>query len=183
MAAYIIADVTVTNEAQMVNYREWSTRAMQEFGAEVLVRGGMPAALEGAWRPQRMVVLKFKDRTTAQAYYSRIHAAKDDRQALDECLPMARALFGEELEKALDKLNRQFWSVQVMVDANMKDRGNVDAKFREKIDSAIYEGYPTEEENAIDKSIKEQVRFIEEACVPILRLELPKRVEAKVGAP
>jgi uncharacterized protein (DUF1330 family) len=69
MAAYIIADVTVTNEAQMVQYREWSTRAMQEFGAEVLVRGGNAAPLEGAWHPQRVVVLKFKDRATAQAYY------------------------------------------------------------------------------------------------------------------
>ncbi len=69
MTAYIIADVTVTNEAQMVKYREWSTRAMQEFGAEVLVRGGNPAPLEGAWQPQRVVVLKFKDRLTAQSYY------------------------------------------------------------------------------------------------------------------
>ena len=69
MAAYVIADVTVTNEAQMVQYREWSTRAMQEFGAEVLVRGGNAAALEGAWTPQRVVVLKFRDRATAQAYY------------------------------------------------------------------------------------------------------------------
>ena len=48
MTAYIIADVTVANEAQMVPYREWSTLAMQEFGAEVLVRGGNAAALEGA---------------------------------------------------------------------------------------------------------------------------------------
>ena len=69
MTAYIIADVTVTNEAQMVEYREWSTRAMQEFGAEVLVRGGKVTPLEGAWSPQRVVVLKFKDRATAQAYY------------------------------------------------------------------------------------------------------------------
>ena len=69
MPAYIIADVVVTNEAQMVEYREWSTRAMQEFGAEVLVRGGNAAALEGAWLPQRVVVLKFPDRGTAQAYY------------------------------------------------------------------------------------------------------------------
>jgi uncharacterized protein (DUF1330 family) len=69
MPAYIIADVTVTNEAQMVQYREWSTRAMQEFGAEVLVRGGNVEALEGAWLPQRVVVLKFKDRATARAYY------------------------------------------------------------------------------------------------------------------
>ena len=68
-SAYIIADVTVTNEAQMVQYREWSTRAMLEFGAEVLVRGGSPAPLEGAWHPQRVVVLKFKDRAAAQAYY------------------------------------------------------------------------------------------------------------------
>ena len=68
-SAYIIADVTVSNEAQMVQYREWSTRAMQEFGAEVLVRGGKVTPLEGAWSPQRVVVLKFKDRATAQAYY------------------------------------------------------------------------------------------------------------------
>ena len=69
MSAYIIADVTVTNEAQMLKYREWSTLAMQEFAAEVLVRGGNAAPLEGAWRPARVVVLKFEDRATAQAYY------------------------------------------------------------------------------------------------------------------
>ena len=39
-AAYLIADVTVTNEAQMAEYRQWSSRAMREHGAEVLVRGG-----------------------------------------------------------------------------------------------------------------------------------------------
>ena len=69
MSAYIIADVTVTNEEQMKIYREWSTRAMREFGAEVLVRGGRIEALEGAWKPQRVVVLKFKDLATARAYY------------------------------------------------------------------------------------------------------------------
>jgi len=68
-AAYIIADVTVTNPDQMAKYREWSTKAMQEFGAEVLVRGGRVEPLEGDWEPQRVVVLKFKDIATAQAYY------------------------------------------------------------------------------------------------------------------
>ena len=69
MAAYIIADVTVTNEEQMKQYREWSTRAMQEHGAEVLVRGGGMDVLEGDWKPQRVVVLKFKDRAACRAYY------------------------------------------------------------------------------------------------------------------
>jgi hypothetical protein len=107
--------------------------------------------------------------TTAQVYHSRIVAGNDDRQALDECLPMARALFGEDLEKAMDKLNRVFWSVDVMVGANHRDRGNVDQDFRRKIDSTIWEGYPSEEENETDQIIKEQVRIIEDICVPVLR--------------
>ena len=69
MAAYIIADVTVTNPDQMAKYREWSTRAMQEHGAEVLVRGGKVVTLEDGWAPERVVVLKFKDLATAQGYY------------------------------------------------------------------------------------------------------------------
>jgi uncharacterized protein (DUF1330 family) len=69
MPAYIIADVTVTNEEQMKQYREWSTRAMQEHGAEVLVRGGRVLPLEDGWTPERIVVLKFPDLAAAKAYY------------------------------------------------------------------------------------------------------------------
>jgi uncharacterized protein (DUF1330 family) len=69
MAAYIIADVTVTDAEKMARYREWSTRAMQAHGAEVLVRGGDFEVLEGPWTPSRLVVLKFPDRAAAQAFY------------------------------------------------------------------------------------------------------------------
>jgi uncharacterized protein (DUF1330 family) len=70
MSAYIVADVIVTNEAQMAEYRQWSTRAMQEFDAEIVVRGGDPEVLEGTWAPKRIVILKFSDRARARAYYS-----------------------------------------------------------------------------------------------------------------
>ena len=69
MSAYIIDEVTVTNEEQMKLYREWSSRAMQEHNAEVLVRGGKVVSLEEGWAPSRVVVLKFKDLDAAQAYY------------------------------------------------------------------------------------------------------------------
>ncbi|MEX1167305.1 MAG: DUF1330 domain-containing protein [Hydrogenophaga sp.] len=69
MSAYIIADVTVTNEEQMKLYREWSTRAMQEHGAEVLVRGGKVVPLEENWSPSRVVVLRFETLAKAEAYY------------------------------------------------------------------------------------------------------------------
>ncbi|WP_431258198.1 DUF1330 domain-containing protein [Roseateles chitinivorans] len=69
MPAFIIADVTVTDAEQMAKYREWSTKAMQEHGAEVLVRGGAFEVLEGPWTPNRLVVLKFPDRAAAKAFY------------------------------------------------------------------------------------------------------------------
>ena len=69
MSAYIIADVTVTDAEKMAQYREWSTQAMQEHGAEVLVRGGAFEVLEGPWTPSRLVVLKFPSREQAKAFY------------------------------------------------------------------------------------------------------------------
>jgi uncharacterized protein (DUF1330 family) len=70
MSAYIIADVTVTDAGRMAAYREWSTKAMGEHGAEVLVRGGESEVLEGPWTPGRLVVLRFADRAAAKAFYA-----------------------------------------------------------------------------------------------------------------
>ncbi len=70
MSAYIIADVTVTDADKMAEYRQWSTKAMQEHGAEVLVRGGEFEVLEGPWTPSRLVVLKFADRAAAHRFYA-----------------------------------------------------------------------------------------------------------------
>ena len=69
MSAYIIADVTVTDAEKMAAYRVWSTQAMQEHGAEVLVRGGDFEVLEGPWTPGRLVLLKFASRHAAKAFY------------------------------------------------------------------------------------------------------------------
>jgi uncharacterized protein (DUF1330 family) len=70
MTAYIIADVTVTDAEKMANYREWSTKAIQEHGAKVLVRGGAIEVLEGPWNPTRLVVMAFDTVEQAKAYYN-----------------------------------------------------------------------------------------------------------------
>ena len=108
---------------------------------------------------------------TAQAYYNRLNSTQDDQRALEECQPMARAFFGEELEKAIEKLNHQFWTVKVFVDANHRDKTGADAEFRKKIESSIWTGWPSEEENEIDQIIAAQVKLIEDICVPVLRME------------
>jgi len=110
-----------------------------------------------------------KSLATMQAYYNRLNATREEQRALEECQPMARAFFGEELEKALEELNHQFWTVKVYVDANHNDKTGSDADFRRKIQSTIWEGYPSVEENEVDKTIVEQVQLIESTLIPVLR--------------
>ena len=68
-AAYIIANVTVTNAEQYAEYRKLSTIAVDAYGAEFCVRGGAVEVLEGDWTPDRVVILKFASLEKAKAYY------------------------------------------------------------------------------------------------------------------
>ena len=54
----------------------------------------------GDWQMQ--LEPKQKRIVTTQAYFNRLNKTRDEQEALDACLPMARALFGEELEKAIE---------------------------------------------------------------------------------
>ena len=107
----------------------------------------------------------------AHVYYNRLEATKDDRLALEECQPMARALFGEELEQALEKLIHQAWIVNVFAStAETKD-----AELQADIFDALRERYPKPEKNKMDQTIAAQVKTIEDVCLPVLRLENEKR--------
>lgn len=109
---------------------------------------------------------------TAQAFYNRINRTKDERDALDQCLPMARALFSEELEQAIEKLNHQFWIVQVDVDSYVEDEGGTDAEFTKKLRRGMYAIKPPEGEvNEVTEAMEAAVATIERICLPVLRLE------------
>ena len=68
MAAYIIADVQVTDPVQYEEYRKWSSAAAKEHNAEFMVRGGKTERLEGR-EPGRIVILKFPSMEAARAFY------------------------------------------------------------------------------------------------------------------
>jgi hypothetical protein len=109
---------------------------------------------------------------TAQAFYDRLNRTKDEQNALVECLPMARALFGERVEKALENLRRQFWIVQVAVDSYVDDEGGTDAEFTKQLRRQMYDVSPRAgEKNAVSDEIAEAVSIIEETCMPALRLK------------
>jgi hypothetical protein len=114
-----------------------------------------------AKRKQRLIL--------AQGYYNRLNAVLEERRAVEECLPMARALFGEKVEKALELLNRQFNVVRIAVDANSWD-GN-DREFSRSLREEISSSSGSNRPNEMNVLIEAQVKQIEDALLPVLRLE------------
>jgi len=69
MAAYVIADVKVSDPEQYKQYSALSPGAISAAGGEFLVRGGETTVVEGNWQPARMVVAKFESVEAAKAFY------------------------------------------------------------------------------------------------------------------
>lgn len=69
MAAYVIADVKVSDPEQYKQYTALSPGAISAAGGEFLVRGGETTVMEGNWQPARMVVAKFDSAEAAKAFY------------------------------------------------------------------------------------------------------------------
>ncbi len=70
MAAYVITDVRVTDEDRYRRYTALSPQAVASAGGEFLVRGGTTRVLEGTWRPERVVVVRFESMAAAVDFYN-----------------------------------------------------------------------------------------------------------------
>jgi len=69
MAAYVIGEIDVTDQATYDDYRKQVGATLQKFGGRFIVRGGKVETLEGAWAPKRIVVLEFPGMPEAQKWY------------------------------------------------------------------------------------------------------------------
>jgi len=69
MAAYVIADVEVTDPAGYDEYRKGVPATIAAHGGRYLARGGAVQVLEGDWIPRRAVILEFPSLERARAWY------------------------------------------------------------------------------------------------------------------
>jgi uncharacterized protein (DUF1330 family) len=69
MAAYLIADVEVTDPQGYEAYRQRVPAIIAAHGGRYLARGGATEVLEGDWVPRRAVVLEFPSREALMAFY------------------------------------------------------------------------------------------------------------------
>ena len=69
MVAYVVSHVTVDDASKFEAYLDAVPVVLQRHGVEYVVRGGRPEALEGDWKPERIVVLRFRDRAHVRQWY------------------------------------------------------------------------------------------------------------------
>lgn len=69
MAAYVIADIEVTDPERYDEYRRQVAATIEKHGGRFLVRGGAHQTLEGEWQPGRMVLLEFPSMEALKAWY------------------------------------------------------------------------------------------------------------------
>jgi uncharacterized protein (DUF1330 family) len=69
MAAYIVAQLKVSDPAAFQRYREAVTPLVDRFGGRFRVRGGELDVLEGDWAWPRLVIIEFQSKDAARLFY------------------------------------------------------------------------------------------------------------------
>jgi uncharacterized protein (DUF1330 family) len=70
MAAYLLAEIEVTDPVGFEAYRRDVPGLIARFGGRYLARGGAAAVLEGDRPVKRTVLLEFPDMPTLRAFYA-----------------------------------------------------------------------------------------------------------------
>ena len=69
MAAYLIANITVTDPVKFGEYRDKVAPMIARFGGRYAIRGGAVTPVEGTPNLDRVVVLEFDDMAALKRFY------------------------------------------------------------------------------------------------------------------
>ena len=70
MAAYVIVEIKVKDPVAYENYKKLTPASIAAFGGRFIARGGQTWALEGDWKPERMVMLEFPNAERAKEWWN-----------------------------------------------------------------------------------------------------------------
>lgn len=76
MAAYVLAEIEITNPEGYKEYTTLVPATIAKFGGRFLARGGEVVGLEGDWPQRRRVLIEFPSKAVALAWYESPEYAK-----------------------------------------------------------------------------------------------------------
>jgi uncharacterized protein (DUF1330 family) len=69
MAAYVIADLVITDPEGFQAYQQRVGATLALYGGTSIVRGGAHETMEGEWHPHTLVILQFESVAHAWRWY------------------------------------------------------------------------------------------------------------------
>jgi len=97
VAAYVISEVEVLDEAQGQRYRELASVSIAQHGGRYIVRGADPQVPEGSWlTDQRVVIVEFSTMEQLRRWYDSAEHA--EARVLRKTALSRRLLFVEGVE-------------------------------------------------------------------------------------
>jgi uncharacterized protein (DUF1330 family) len=70
MPAYVLVDIDVVDKERYERYKQLSTAALAAYDGRFIVRGGKVETMEGAWAPQRLVIIEFATLEQAKRWWN-----------------------------------------------------------------------------------------------------------------
>ncbi len=68
MTAYLVLDLSINDLQGFLPYAEAIPAFIEKHGGRYIVRGVVPAVMEGDWAPERLVVIEFPSQENARAF-------------------------------------------------------------------------------------------------------------------
>lgn len=68
MKAYLVLDLTVNDFGRLKKYIAEIPAFIAKHSGRYIVQGTQPTAIEGDWKPERMVIIEFPERENAEAF-------------------------------------------------------------------------------------------------------------------
>ena len=84
MSAYVVVEIEVLDPERYETYKQLAPPSIAQYGGRYVARGGDQTMLEGAWSPERLVILEFPSVDQAKAWWNSAEyaEAKALRQAV-----------------------------------------------------------------------------------------------------
>ena len=70
MAAYMVCTMKIHDPETYKKYSDHTPRTLEKYGGRFLTRGDLVTTAEGERFDERMVILEFPDRASAEAWYN-----------------------------------------------------------------------------------------------------------------
>lgn len=86
MAAYVLVQVDIKDPAIYDAYKSRTPETVAAFGGKFIIRGNPVQVMEGEWKHDRLVMIEFVDKKTAEDWYHSegYQAAKEIRKPASE---------------------------------------------------------------------------------------------------